>query len=158
MLLGDLPADTTGRRLADAILSSMAPLLGGALAASIASAVVIGQGLLDSGAPASPAAVAAAAALPLAAALAPVAAPLLEVSKFAGMSAQQIEDTVRLKEPVQVSGGRRGKGRAGCEGSHRPLQRSRCRREAEGGMGQGRARWEVGLGARGGRGLVEGQG
>ena len=102
MHLGDAPADATGRRLADAILSSSLPTLAGGLAASAASAVVISQGLLDSGAPGSPAAVLAAAVLPLALALAPVVAPLVEVARFAGMSAQQIEDTVRLKEPLQV--------------------------------------------------------
>lgn len=102
MHLGDLPADTTGRRLADAILHSSLPLLLGAAAASAASAVVLSQGLLDSGAPASPAVVALAAALPAALALAPVVAPLLEVSKFAGMGAREIEDTVRLSEPIQV--------------------------------------------------------
>ncbi|EFN58262.1 hypothetical protein CHLNCDRAFT_57092 [Chlorella variabilis] len=101
--LGDAPADATGRRLADAILSSSLPTLAGGLAASAASAVVISQGLLDSGAPGSPAAVLAAAVLPLALALAPVVAPLVEVARFAGMSAQQIEDTVRLKEPLQAA-------------------------------------------------------
>lgn len=100
--LGDLPADTTGRRLADAILASSLPLLLGSLVASAASAVVLSQGLLDSGAPANPAAVAAAALLPVVLALAPVVAPLLEVKKFAGLSASQIEDTVRLSEPLQV--------------------------------------------------------
>lgn len=104
VLLGDLPADTTGQRLADAILASTAPLLLGSLAASAASAIVLSQGLLDSGAPANPLVVAAAAALPLAAALVPVVAPLGEVARFAGMSAAQIEDTVRLKEPIQVGG------------------------------------------------------
>ncbi|KAL4443721.1 hypothetical protein ABPG75_011458 [Micractinium tetrahymenae] len=101
--LGDLPGDTTGRRLADAILSSSLPLLLGSLVASAASAIVLSQGLLDSGAPANPAAVAAAAALPVALALAPVVAPLLEVRKFAGLSASQIEDTVRLSEPLQAA-------------------------------------------------------
>jgi hypothetical protein len=100
--LGDAPADATGRRLADAILSSSLPLLLGSLVASATSAVVIWQGLLDSGAPAHPLAVAAAAAVPLAAALAPVVSPLVEVARFAGMSGQQIEDTVRIQEPLQV--------------------------------------------------------
>lgn len=103
MLLGDLPAETTGRRLADAILSSSLPLLLGSVLASAASAVVLSQGLLDSGAPANPVAVAALSALPVMAALAPVVAPLVEVARFAGMSGAQIEDTVRLNEPIQAS-------------------------------------------------------
>lgn len=112
--LGDLPADTTGRRLADGILSSSLPLLLGSVVAAATSAIVLSQGLLDSGAAANPLAVAGLSAVPLAAALAPVVAPLLEVGRFAGMSAQQIEDTVRLKEPIQVGqggGGWQGRGR-----------------------------------------------
>ncbi|PRW56496.1 actin binding [Chlorella sorokiniana] len=101
--LGDMPADTTGRRLADGILKSSLPLLLGSVVASITSAIVLTQGLSDSGAPANPLAVAALSAVPLLAALAPVVAPLVEVSRFAGMSASQIEDTVRLKEPIQAA-------------------------------------------------------
>lgn len=100
--LGDVPADTTGRNLADAILKSSLPLLLGSVVASVTSAIVLSQGLADSGAAANPLAVAGLSAVPLLAALAPVVAPLLEVAKFAGMSASQIEDTVRLKEPIQV--------------------------------------------------------
>jgi hypothetical protein len=101
-LLGDAPADGTGRRLAAAILKASLPTLLGGAAASVASAVVISQGLADSGAAANPAAVAGAAVLPLALALAPLVAPLVEVARFAGMDAQRIEDAVRLKEPLQV--------------------------------------------------------
>lgn len=100
--LGDVPADTTGRNLADGILKSSLPLLLGSVVASITSAIVLSQGVADSGAAANPLAVAGLSAVPLLAALAPVVAPLLEVAKFAGMSASQIEDTVRLKEPIQV--------------------------------------------------------
>jgi hypothetical protein len=100
--LGDAPADTTAQRLASAILSASLPRILGSLVASVASGIVLYQGLLDSGAPANPAAVAAAAALPVVVALAPVVAPLVEVARFAGLSAQEIEDTVRLKEPLQV--------------------------------------------------------
>ena len=102
VLLGDAPADTTGRRLADGILRASLPLLLGAAVASVTSAIVLSQGLADSGAPPNPLAVAALSAVPLGAALAPVLAPLVEVARFAGMSAQQIEETVRLQEPVQV--------------------------------------------------------
>ncbi len=100
--LGDLPANTTGQRLADGVLKSSLPLLLGSVVASLTSAIVLTQGLLDSGAPPNPLAVAGLSAVPLLAALAPVVAPLVEVARFAGMSASQIEDTVRLKEPIQV--------------------------------------------------------
>ncbi|KAL4858448.1 TraB domain-containing protein [Chlorella vulgaris] len=101
--LGDAPADTTAQRLASAILSASLPRILGSLVASVASGIVLYQGLLDSGAPANPAAVAAAAALPVVVALAPVVAPLVEVARFAGLSAREIEDTVRLKEPLQAA-------------------------------------------------------
>lgn len=44
----------------------------------------------------------AAAVLPVAAAAWPIVAPLREISQLAGMSAAQIEEAVRVKEPVQV--------------------------------------------------------
>lgn len=100
VLLGDRPGNTTAQRLADAIWANCSPFILGSIPAAVASAIIVSSSL-DAGA-ATPLAAGAAALLPLAAAAWPVAAPLLEISRFAGMSAAEIEETVQVKEPVQV--------------------------------------------------------
>ncbi|GAB4818160.1 hypothetical protein N2152v2_005206 [Parachlorella kessleri] len=101
VLLGDRPGHTTAQRLADAIWDNWAPFLLGSIPAAVASAIIMSSGLEE--APYGPLAAAAAAAVPLAVAAWPVAAPLVDIAKFAGLSAREIEETVRVKEPVQAS-------------------------------------------------------
>jgi hypothetical protein len=103
VLLGDRPGNTTAQRLADGIWARCAPFILGSLPAAAASAVLVSSGL--EGAPYAPLAAAVAAALPLAVAAWPIAAPLLEIARFSGMSAAEIEEVVRVKEPVQVGQG-----------------------------------------------------
>jgi hypothetical protein len=104
VLLGDRPVGVTGFRLARAMWASSAPLLLGALPAAAAAAVLVSQALQED--PAAPAAAPLlAAALPLGAAAAPILAPLLEVWRFSRMGGAEIEETVRLKEPLQRAGG-----------------------------------------------------
>lgn len=104
VLLGDRPAGATAVRLARAIWASWGPICLGALPAAAASALIVAQGIDSTGGGGVPGAVALAAAVPLAAAALPVAAPLLEVWRFSKLSAAEIEDTVRLEEPLQVEG------------------------------------------------------
>lgn len=96
--LGDRPASVTGRRLAQGIWSSSAPFLLGAVPAAIAAAIVTSEGLGAGGSPLAPLF---AALLPLVAGVWPVASPLVEVWRFSRLSASDIEDVVRLKEPLQ---------------------------------------------------------
>ena len=99
--LGDRPATTTSERLAAGIWAGSSLQLLGSIPASVASAIIVWQGMEPGGA-GSAAAVAAAALLPLLAGAWPVLGPLLEIAQFSGKDAATIEDLVRVKEKLQV--------------------------------------------------------
>ncbi|KAG2427850.1 hypothetical protein HXX76_012171 [Chlamydomonas incerta] len=103
VLLADRPADVTEHRMGAGLakdsgvrMAASLTLLIGALVAELGGALASLPDQAEAGAVA--AAVAAAVAV-----AAPVVGPFLEVSRFADMSAEQIEDAVAVKEPI--SGG-----------------------------------------------------
>jgi hypothetical protein len=98
VLLGDMPASITKKHLAKGIWAKSAPMLLGAGTATVAGAMIV-----MATTPVSEAlpVVAAAVSIPLAIALWPILAPLLEVRKFAGLTAAEIEECVRIKEPLE---------------------------------------------------------
>ncbi|KAH7616177.1 hypothetical protein Ndes2526B_g08279 [Nannochloris sp. 'desiccata'] len=101
--LVDRPASVTGRRLAQGIWKSYSPFLLGAVPAAITGAIITSS-VADSTPLTSLATFAPstfAVVVPLAAALWPILAPLLEIRKFSKMSAAEIEDIVKIKEPLQ---------------------------------------------------------
>ncbi|KAL4533120.1 hypothetical protein Ndes2526A_g08570 [Nannochloris sp. 'desiccata'] len=101
--LADRPASVTGRRLAQGIWKSYSPFLLGAVPAAITGAIITSS-VADSTPLTSLATFAPstfAVVVPLAAALWPILAPLLEIRKFSKMSAAEIEDIVKIKEPLQ---------------------------------------------------------
>ena len=104
VFLGDRPASVTGIRLAQGIWGSSAPFLLGALPAAIAGAIITSSATSDAlqGSPAAFAAPAVAILIPLVAAVLPIVAPLLEIQKFSKLSASEIEETVKIKEPLQT--------------------------------------------------------
>jgi len=102
VFLGDQPANVTGRRLAQGIWTSSAPVLLSALPAAAVAAIMASHLMQNTG-PSSIAAPIAAALVPLVAAAWPIASPLIEVARFSKMSAPEIEDAVRVTEPVQLA-------------------------------------------------------
>lgn len=102
VMLADRPARTTALRLSQGIWQSIFPYTLGALTASIAGAI----GVLE--ATHHPEAAALAALVPLGVSAWPIAAPLLEVSQFSKKNAEEIENIVRVREPVQMEDGSPG--------------------------------------------------
>lgn len=108
VLLGDRPASVTAVRMADAVLASSALQLFGGLLASIAGVFIVVSSSSDTSGletttttPLIPAIIAAAV-LPLAIGIWPIAAPLLEVRAFSNLkTASEVESAVKLQEPMQ---------------------------------------------------------
>ena len=96
--LGDRPSSVTGVRLARAMVISSIPYYAVALAASISS-WTFGNQVFD--AQFSPALSLGVSIASFAAATWPLLSPILEIKQFSEMSASQIEDAVRVREPLQ---------------------------------------------------------
>lgn len=105
VLLGDRPSGITAARLAAGIWEGSGLQLLASIPAACASGIVVGQALEPG--PAATVAAAAAALLPLAAGAWPFAGPLLEIAAFSRKSATEIEELVRVKEPLSQSVGSR---------------------------------------------------
>ncbi|KAK9807775.1 hypothetical protein WJX72_008889 [[Myrmecia] bisecta] len=104
VLLGDLPVSLTNRRAAEGIWGALLSKLiaAGALAAAAAAAAAAHAAAVSPAVPAEAALGLGAAALAAGgAAVWPVAGALLEVQALAGKSAEDIEASVRLTQPVQ---------------------------------------------------------
>jgi len=101
--LVDRPASVTGRHLAQGIWKVHSPFLLGAVPAAIAGALITSS-VADNTTATSLTTILPsifAVVVPLAAALWPILAPLVEIQRFSKMSAVEIEDIVKLKEPLQ---------------------------------------------------------
>lgn len=97
-ILNDRPAGITQRKLGSSMLAALTGNLAAAVLAVAVAAAAGAQDLVpDSADPALVAASAAAAT----ACLWPLLGPLCEVSKFADMSATEVEEAVRVKQPIQ---------------------------------------------------------